>query len=191
MTGAVASGHPHGAHLTVLFAVLAGLALVATAADLLNRRGRRITGGALSAALLSASAGAVHAAVAPAHLREGIPVGAFFVVVATAQVTWSLLTLSTGRRAVRLLGLALNAGVLAVWALSRTVGLPVGAEAGQVESIGLADLLASSAELALVVVLARSLNPRRSARRRAAPPPRRSPGRARAAHGGSPAPASR
>lgn len=50
-----------------------------------------------------------------------------------------------------------NATVVAVWAASRTTGLPIGPEPWMAESIGTLDLLAVGLELLLVVAVARTL----------------------------------
>ena len=51
-------------------------------------------------------------------------------------------------------GLLVSAGVIAVWAVSRTTGLPLGPEAGSPEPVGFADIGATLDELALVILAA-------------------------------------
>ena len=50
-------------------------------------------------------------------------------------------------------GAALNGAIVGVWLLSRLVGLPVGPERWQPEAIGAKDLLASYAEIAIVLLV--------------------------------------
>jgi hypothetical protein len=60
-----------------------------------------------------------------------------------------------------------NALVVITWIVSRTVGVPVGPEAGEAESIGLPDALATSFEALLVAVAAAlALRPGAAARLR-------------------------
>ena len=53
------------------------------------------------------------------------------------------------------LAVAVNLGVAATWAISRTVGLPIGATPGVPAEVGALDLLATAYEIALVVALLR------------------------------------
>jgi hypothetical protein len=96
-------------------------------------------------------AGAAHAALTPAHFAEGAVYGAFFLVVATAQIA------STGAVLVRrdpwllgVLGVG-NAAVVAVWLLTRTAGIPLGPEAGVREPFGYVDVLVAMGEAAAVL----------------------------------------
>lgn len=113
----------------------------------------------LGTALLSLAAGAIHLAVIEAHFREYWLFGVFFVVVALFQLGWGFLLLFRQRTTWLWLGAGVNAAVLAIWTLSRTVGLPVGPEAGVPESISLADLVASGYEILIVAGVAGLLRP--------------------------------
>jgi hypothetical protein len=65
-------------------------------------------------------------------------------------------------------GIALSAGVLALWAMSRTAGVPIGPEAWDAEPAELLDLAAGAAELGIILVATMPLTtPRRSAYLRA------------------------
>jgi hypothetical protein len=104
------------------------------------------------AVLLAASAG-IHLAVIGDHTRESVVFGVFFAGVATAQL------ILAGRVAFRPLAARtrrdvtlLNAGLVALWALSRTAGLPFGPDAGHPEAIFLADAVATALEVAALVV---------------------------------------
>jgi hypothetical protein len=49
-------------------------------------------------------------------------------------------------------GLIANAGVVALWVYTRTLGIPFGPGGGEVEALGAADLLASGFEVMAIVV---------------------------------------
>lgn len=98
----------------------------------------------------SVAAAGVHAAMVPPHLVDPAA-GAFFVVAALAQATWAawLVVRRPGRLALAG-GAVVNAALITVWALSRTVGVPVaGIPAG--EPVGAWDLAAVGWEAVVVV----------------------------------------
>ncbi len=105
----------------------------------------------LAAALASVAAAAVHFAVLGAHFDEWWLYGVFFAVVAWLQTIWALRAVTGVAGWVAWTGAAGNAAVIAVWALTRTAGIPAGPASGEVEDIAFADGLATSLQ-ALVVV---------------------------------------
>jgi hypothetical protein len=114
---------------------------------------------AVDLALLSGAAAIIHFAVIGQHLREFWLFGALFAVAALAQLAWALLAVARPSQRVWVVGAVGNAVVIVVWIVSRTVGLPVGAEAGHAEPVGFADALSTTWEVLLVVgaaTLARS-----------------------------------
>jgi hypothetical protein len=114
---------------------------------------------AVDLALLSGAAAIIHFAVIGQHLRESWLFGAFFAVAALAQLAWALLAMARPSQRVWLAGAVGNAVVIVVWIVSRTLGLPLGAEAGHAEPVGFADALSTAYEVLLVVgatTLARS-----------------------------------
>jgi hypothetical protein len=119
-------------------------------------------GGALS--LLAA---AWHGAVTPEHFEQWWGYGAFFAVAAFLQAAYGLLLLALGRRdesgpgpTTRTVKGILAAGaigtlaVIMLYVVTRTVGVPLGPEAGDVEGLGVIDLASKATEALLVVVLA-------------------------------------
>ncbi|MCW2855234.1 MAG: hypothetical protein JWR52_849 [Marmoricola sp.] len=86
-----------------------------------------VTGTLLPLAVIScAAAAAVHAAVGPEHFRERLVFGLFFAAASIAQLGWSwVMVLRPSRRLVAIAALG-NAGVLTLWLVTRTVGLPFG-----------------------------------------------------------------
>ncbi len=104
------------------------------------------------AALLGAAV--VHATVVREHYLEWPPAGLFFVAL---QVVEGLLAvavvLAWGRRTAALV-LASSLGTLAVWAVSRTVGLPVGPQDLQArEPVGVPDLACVVLEVAAALLV--------------------------------------
>jgi hypothetical protein len=106
---------------------------------------------ALVAALLSAGAAAIHAAVAGPHLEEYAPFGVLFVATALGQAAWSALVFTAPSRWLFAVGAVGNAGVVLAWVASRTTGPPVGPEPWQPESVTALDLAATSFESAVVL----------------------------------------
>jgi hypothetical protein len=142
----------HALHLIPL-----AVPLVATAVILLpdratgtvgpSRRSRRLL---LLAAAASLGAAAIHLLVTPEHFEESPLYGGFFLLTALAQVACGLVLV---RRPLRLLVgavLVSNSGLVLLWLLTRTAGIPLGPEQGVVEPVGVLDLMAISCELALV-----------------------------------------
>jgi len=103
-------------------------------------------------ALLSIGAAVIHFAVIAQHINEWWLSGTFFVLVALFQLAWAVAVLGRPSQPLYLIGAVVNALVVITWIVSRTVGIPVGPEAGEPESIGLADVLATSYEVLLVAV---------------------------------------
>lgn len=109
----------------------------------------------------SVAAAGVHAVVFPHHLDEAFLVGVFFLAITLAQAAWACLVCLDATRQLLLAGIAGNLALVALWAVSRSVGLPV---LGR-ESVGGWDLAAGAWELILVAACLVGL--RRSAAQRA------------------------
>jgi len=102
----------------------------------------------------SATAAGVHAAVGPAHLQEGLLVGGFFVVSSLGQLAWAALALRGCTRALLHVGAAGNLAIVALWVVTRTVGLPLTGT----EAVGPWDLTAVVAEAAVVAACLHQLS---------------------------------
>jgi hypothetical protein len=102
-------------------------------------------------ALSSAGAGVIHLAVAPNHLREWVPFGVFFLVLGVAQLAWAALVWMLPTRSLLITGAIANAGVVALWLLSRSAGIPIDPEHWSPEAIGFADVVCSAYEALIVV----------------------------------------
>jgi hypothetical protein len=101
-------------------------------------------------AALSWVAALIHAVVVPEHWHEYRPYAVCFAVLAAAQAGWSIAVFRDPTPRLLRAGAGLCAGVVAVWVVSRTVGLPVGPEAGSPEPVGAVDVAATLVELAII-----------------------------------------
>jgi hypothetical protein len=119
--------------------------------------------------MASIAAGAINLAAAATVGSSNAQNLAFFTVVGVAQVIWAAIALARAPRWWLALGAAGNLVVAATWVLSRTVGLPVGPEAGITLPVHFPDSLATVLEVVVVVgaaaLLARGSAPARSAGR--------------------------
>ena len=103
----------------------------------------------MTASLLGAAV--IHAAVAPEHLREWPQAGAFFVLLAVAELGAAILIgVRHSSKTVAVVGL-LSVLPLALWGFSRTHGVPFGPRAGVPETIGFADIATCVLEVVTVV----------------------------------------
>src|SRR5579859_1165298 len=120
-----------------------------------------------SAALLTVGSALIHLAVAPEHLREWLPFGVFFVVIGSLQIILAVNLVTRPERKVAATIAALNVGLLSLWYVSRTIGLPIGPTPGQPEEIGLTDVICAILEvLGTLALVALAIWPARRQRRR-------------------------
>ena len=101
---------------------------------------------------LAVAAGA-HFAALPAHRGEGALTTGFFIVVAVTQLATALAVARGWSAAIRHGVVAGNLSVLALWAWSRTVGVPFGSHAGVAEAVGPLDLAAAVAQVVAVAAV--------------------------------------
>jgi hypothetical protein len=102
----------------------------------------------VQAAFLGLCAAAVtHLAVMPDHFRESWLYGSFFLCIVIVQLSFAGVLLMRPSRAVLLAAVAQNIVIVAVWTVSRFIGVPIGPDHGSVESLGVLDVLATLAEL--------------------------------------------
>jgi len=101
--------------------------------------------------VLSGAAAAIHFAVIGEHFAEYWAFGAFFLVLAWFQAAWAVLIVVRPSRSLLLFCAIANGAVLVIWLWSRTLGLPIGPEAGETEPAELIDVVATAAEGLLVV----------------------------------------
>lgn len=104
----------------------------------------------LPMALAVVGSAAVHVAVIGEHVRESPVLGAFFVLLALAQLLAAGLLLAVPTRAVVTAAVVGDLAVVLLWLWTRTVGVPV--TGGSPERAGAADLTATGLELACVLL---------------------------------------
>lgn len=101
-------------------------------------------------ALLSGACGLVHFAVSREHFDVTWMHGSFFSLLGWTQLAWAVAIVVTPRRRVLAFGAAVNSLALAVWAVSRVWGMPVGPDAGVAEAVGFADAMVAGFEGVIV-----------------------------------------
>jgi hypothetical protein len=101
-------------------------------------------------ALLSAGAAAIHFAVAKSHFDEYTLFGVFFVGAGIAQLAWSIWVLLRRWRPLFVLGALGNGLIVALWAVARIWGLPLGPEHWEPETVGFGDSVTAAFELLVV-----------------------------------------
>ena len=113
----------------------------------------RALGLRIAAACFVMGPAAIHFAVAPEHLRSVPAYGIFFLALGVAQAAIAVLILLRPSSPLLLGGAALSLLVIAIWLLSRTVGLPIAPIPWRPEAIGLPDLLSTLMEWIAVWLL--------------------------------------
>ncbi|HMC06449.1 MAG TPA: hypothetical protein VKG89_03545 [Solirubrobacterales bacterium] len=129
-----------------------GLALAGADRERRRAAPRPYVDALLHLAALSIVAGAIHAVVAGPHFGEYWVFGSFFVALAAVQLGWGAWVYARPSALAFQAGIGISAGVVALWIVSRTLGLPFGPEHWQAESAGAIDLAATASE-ALIAVL--------------------------------------
>ena len=105
------------------------------------------------AGFASFGTGLVHVAVMREHLEVSVAHGIFFTVVGLSQLGWGLWALARPTVPLPRLTAAATLGLMALWAVSRTVGLSLDPNTARPEPVGTPDLLAVVLEIALVLCI--------------------------------------
>jgi hypothetical protein len=113
----------------------------------------RWSAAALTAALLSLVAGWIHFAYVSSHWRDWWAYGAFFLASAAFQALFAPAMLKWPSRWTALVGIAGNLGIVGMYVMSRTYGIPMGPHTGIVEKASLIDLSCTAGEIVLVGIL--------------------------------------
>ncbi len=105
--------------------------------------------GVAALALLSVTAGLLHATVVEPHRGHGI-VATLFTVAAVFQIAWGALVLAKPGRPVIALGVVANLAFAGAWVLTRTTGIGFIDGFQEVEVVGFTDAAITGLEVALV-----------------------------------------
>jgi hypothetical protein len=151
LLGTAGAGELRPTALQVLAAAAATFATLAVVPLALRTTQTRAHLIALTAALLSAGAAAIHYSVIETHFEEWWGFGAFFVASGVAQLAWALAAVAWPSRPLLWLGVAGNAAIVALWIVTRTIGTLLGPDPYEPEPIGLADSVATGFEVVLVL----------------------------------------
>ena len=95
----------------------------------------------------------IHVAVMNAHFTEWVGAGVFFLVISVVEGLLAAALLVVPSRRLCLVAAAMSLATVAVWAVSRTTGLPFGPATGVPERIGTADSVSTLFEMAAAVLL--------------------------------------
>lgn len=102
-------------------------------------------------AIASGVTAVIHFAVSGEHFSEYWAFGVFMLAVAWLQLAWPAGLLIRPSRLLLLLGAVLNAGVVAVYVVTRTVGDVIGPSPHDVEPVGLGDAFCTACEALIVI----------------------------------------
>jgi hypothetical protein len=104
---------------------------------------------------LSWGAGLIHVHAATDHVDGYVLFAVFFALLALAQFAWGIAICRSPARGLLGAGAVVSVLVVMLWAVSRTIGLPIGPEPWSPEPLGAIDSIASGDEafLALLVIL--------------------------------------
>jgi len=97
-------------------------------------------------AIASVATAVIHFAVAGSHFQEYWVFGVFMLAAGWLQLAWAVLAVARPSRAVLCAGAVLNANIIAIYILTRTVGDMVVPTPGDVEPVGFGDLLCTGLE---------------------------------------------
>jgi hypothetical protein len=108
---------------------------------------------------LAWGAGLIHVEAAIEHIQEYALYALFFALLAPMQFGWGIAVYRRASRKLLVIGAALSLGVVALWTMSRTSGLPIGPEPWQPEAVGPNDVVATADEIVLALLVGLQLWP--------------------------------
>ena len=107
------------------------------------------------AAVLVLASSLIHAAMIVDHFEKYWLFGMCFAIAAVGQALWVAQVYADRlNRRVLIAGAVGNAALVVVWAVSRTVGMPLGPDAWQADAVSAVDVLATVDELLAVILVA-------------------------------------
>ncbi len=114
---------------------------------------KRMSPAVYAAVGLAFAAALIHLWATPAHLEQWWGYGTFFVATAVGQGAFGVALLRRVTQPLVLAGIWANAAIVVLYVATRTGGLPLGPHDGMVEDAGVLDMLATVAEVGVVVAL--------------------------------------
>ncbi|MGD8398652.1 MAG: hypothetical protein PVG11_07330 [Anaerolineae bacterium] len=110
----------------------------------------------IRATVLAGALGIIHMLATPLYFEQWLGYGVFFIAVAVLQVMYSMtLAVNPPHRVLLWTGIAGNVLIVALWVITRTVGIPFfGPMAGEVLPVGFLDGIAQILEITQIVHLA-------------------------------------
>lgn len=108
----------------------------------------------LALTTLTAAAGAIHLVMVPGHSQESTLDGILFLLAGWTQIGLAVAVLAWPRRPVLQASIAVNLLAAGAWTVSRTVGLPFGANPGDPEPAAAIDQLTTGMEVVAVLLAA-------------------------------------
>jgi len=106
-----------------------------------------------AATTLLMAAGLVHLWMMPGHFGEWWGYGAFYLSAALFQVLFGIALLRWPGQRLAFCGVWVNLGIVLIYLISRTSGLPVGPHAGVAEQAGVLDMMATASEVGAIILL--------------------------------------
>ena len=106
----------------------------------------------MAMASLAAAAAVIHFVMVPSHMDEFSVEGVAFAVAGWLQLLVAFYLWTQPSRAILGFTILSNLGFIAVWAVSRTVGLPVGPHSGIAEEVSVVDLTCVALEAGLILM---------------------------------------
>jgi hypothetical protein len=95
------------------------------------------------------TAAAIHVVASAGHFSEWWLYGVFFAGLATWQAAWGVLVYRDPTERAIVTGAGVNVGVVLLWLVTRTVGLPFGPDQFSPEKVGVLDIAATVDELSI------------------------------------------
>lgn len=107
---------------------------------------------------LAWAASLIHVQAAIDHFDEYWLYAIFFIALALAQFAWAIALRRSPRSGLLVTGAIVSVAVVALWLLSRTVGLPLGPDLHGPEPAGLLDVIATADEIAIAGLITLQLH---------------------------------
>ncbi|HEX5586878.1 MAG TPA: hypothetical protein VFZ17_06185 [Acidimicrobiia bacterium] len=114
---------------------------------------RTTSGSEHALAALAAGAGVIHLAMVPSHMSEWTLEGIAFAIVGWAQIGVAVALLTRPSRTLELWAAAGSSLLVALWAVSRVTGYPIGPHVWKAETASFVDLVCVGLQVAFVIVV--------------------------------------